>query len=535
MQREEDKNKIMGKKQSGSVLAYALVIMSVVMIILVSILGYISSQLKFSFNRVEKEKAFQSAEAGIYYYRWYLAHETSGQLPAVINAFLQTGGPMGFNPAEVTYEDIGKYQLVITPPTAGSTIINVESTGWSNKVPDMKRTVKARFRRPSWSEYAVLADEFMRFGEGTEVYGKIHSNGGIRFDGLVHNVVSSLLPSVNDPDHIGVNEFGVHTHVRVLPLTGVSSTILATEQATVSPVTLRPDIFEAGRQFPVADVSFAGVLSDLDVMRDAACVFDNNVPPNCTVINNCSATGCYFDNSGVGRQIILKANGTYDIYDVRSFNSYSAITSYFGKRANGNPCIPSVIAGMPNKCFDTANCFCNRATYHIINGGVIFVEDNVWLDANPSGGGYEKLDKSYQDGALIDSEAKLTVVAGGTDSKVFVGGSNLEYARSDGSNILGVVGQKDVEVIKNSLDNLTITGALLAQNGRVGRIHYYGDHKNSITVNGSIATKMRYGFAYTDGTGYDIRNLNFDNNLLYYPPPYFPTGTEYAIDLWEEL
>jgi len=259
------------------------------------------------------------------------------------------------------------------------------------------------------------------------------------------------------------------------------------------------------------------------------------MPPNCTVINNCSATGCYFDNSGVGRQIILKANGTYDIYDVRSFNSYSAITSYFGKRANGNPCIPSVIAGMPNKCFDTANCFCNRATYNIINGGVIFVENNVWLDANPSGGGYEKFDESYQDGTLIDSEAKVTVVAGGTDSKVFVGGSNLEYARSDGSNILGVVGQKDVEVIKNSLDNLTITGALLAQNGRVGRIHYYGDHKNSITVNGSIATKMRYGFAYTDGTGYDTRNLNFDNNLLYYPPPYFPTGTEYAIDLWEEL
>jgi hypothetical protein len=29
--------------------------------------------------------------------------------------------------------------------------------------------------------------------------------------------------------------------------------------------------------------------------------------------------------------------------------------------------------------------------------------------------------------------------------------------------------------------------------------------------------------------------LNFDNNLLYYPPPYFPTGTEYSIDLWDEL
>lgn len=529
------KNKFKEKKQKGSALAYALVIMSAVMIILVSILGYISSQLRFSFNRVEKEKAFQVAEAGIYYYRWYLAHETSGQLPTVINNFLQTGGPMGFNPEEVAYEDIGKYQLVITPPEEGSTIINVESTGWSNKFPDMKRTIKARFRRPSWSEYAVLADQFMRFGEGTEVFGKIHSNGGIRFDGLVHNVISSLLPNVNDPDHIGVDEFGVHTHVRVPPLTGVSASILATEQATVSPVTLRPDVFEAGRQFPVAEVSFLGVLSDLDVMKGTACSYDNNVPPNCTVVNDCLDSGCYFDSSGFGRQIILKSNGTYDIYKVRSFDSgSSAITSYFGKKANGNVCVPLITVGTPNKCRDRATCFCDYATENIPNDGVIFVEDNIWLDANPSGSEYEKIDKSYQNGALVDDEAKLTIVAGGADSVLFIGGSNLEYARSDGSNILGLIGKKDVEVIKNSLNNLNISGALLAQDGRVGRIHY-GDHKNSITVNGSIATKMRYGFAYTDGTGYNTRILNFDNNLLYYPPPYFPTGTEYAIDLWEEL
>jgi hypothetical protein len=77
----------------------------------------------------------------------------------------------------------------------------------------------------------------------------------------------------------------------------------------------------------------------------------------------------------------------------------------------------------------------------------------------------------------------------------------------------------------------------MAQLGRVGR-DYYSSHsydKDTITINGSMATNLRYGFAYTDGTGYDNRILNFDNNLLYYPPPYFPTGTEYAIDLWDEL
>jgi hypothetical protein len=50
-----------------------------------------------------------------------------------------------------------------------------------------------------------------------------------------------------------------------------------------------------------------------------------------------------------------------------------------------------------------------------------------------------------------------------------------------------------------------------------------------------MATNLRYGLAYSDGTGYTNRILIFDNNLLYWPPPYFPTGTEYSIDLWEEL
>jgi hypothetical protein len=90
----------------------------------------------------------------------------------------------------------------------------------------------------------------------------------------------------------------------------------------------------------------------------------------------------------------------------------------------------------------------------------------------------------------------------------------------------------------------------LAQTGRVGREFYTGgscgcgshsceDHKNTITVYGAIASNQRYGFAWIDGcprdTGYLNRNIYFDNNLLYYPPPYFPTGSQYLLDLWEEL
>ncbi len=52
---------------------------------------------------------------------------------------------------------------------------------------------------------------------------------------------------------------------------------------------------------------------------------------------------------------------------------------------------------------------------------------------------------------------------------------------------------------------------------------------------GAIATNVRMGFGYTDGTGFINRSLMFDNNLLYSPPPLFPTGNTYAIDLWDEI
>ena len=547
----------------GSALAYALVIMSVCMIILVSMLSYTASQLKFSFNRAEKEKAFQISEAGIYFYRWYLAHQVSGKTAQEINDFWQGGTALGVSaPFEDDFKDpeggvIGKYSIEVTPPDAGSTIVVAKATGWTNKEPNLKRTVQVRFRRPSWSEYAVLANHFMRFGTGTDVYGEIHCNEGIRFDGTAHNVVSSLAATLDDPDHSGGNEFGVHTHIH-------PPGVAADEAPPTDPVPTRNDIFLAGRQFPVPEVSFGGVSSDLSLMKKIACDF-NEGTSSCAVVNNCSADGCYFDNSDYGRHIVLNSNGTMsvrrvtnydkDAYDVKGrvlFQGYNTITA------------------------ESA-----ATSYTIPDNGIIFAEDNIWLE-----------------GTVNDK--KVTVVAANTTgaglpANVFLGINNLLYTNFDGRDVVGVIAQNNVEILKNSQNFLTLDAALLAQNGRVGREYYTcdtwkyevcrlwridgilklwsqvtseerangtcldwddwilytpndisddyqhcriwnaADHKDTITLNGSMATNLRYGFAYSNGTGYTNRILNFDNNLLYYPPPYFPTGTEYAIDSWEEL
>ena len=517
--------------RKGSVLAYALVMTMVVAIILTSLLQYITSQLKFSIYREHKEEAFQVAESGMYFYRWYLAHQVSGRTVQQIKDFWNSGTAYGVTtPYQAEFTDpeggaIGKYKIEVQKPDDDSTILMVKVTGWTYAQPNTKRIIQARFRRPSWSEYAVAANDVMRFGAGTNVFGKIHSNQGIRFDGVAHNIVSSSVISYDDPDHTGNVEFGVHTHINPPPATGQNDTF-RTLEAPPSSVPARTDVFLAGRKFPMPTIDFNGLVSDLNNMKT------ESRKPTGTLTNNCTTTGCYFDTTGLGRSVILKTTGTFDICTVSAYDSVSyAISSYAGiitgatkKPAdNGKACTTTAC------CIGTACAYINGTTngrcvsganYAIPNKGVLFVENNVWIE-----------------GAINND--RVSVVAAnllnGSKANMYVGNGNLLYTNFDGKDIIGLVAQQNISVILNSLNTLTIDAGMMAQSGRVGRDYYAGNHKSSITINGSMATNLRYGFAYTDGTGYDNRILNFDNNLLYYPPPFFPTGTEYAIDLWDEL
>jgi len=498
MKHEIKNSKIISRKYQGSALAYVLIIMTIVSIIVSSMLYYIVSQLRFSQNRADSEQAFQIAESGIYWYRWYLAYETSGKTVQQIASFWQTGHPLGVASDYITnWNDpgggtIGQYDIHVQAPDPSSTIVMVTSTGWTNAMPNVKSTIQVRFRRPSWSEYSVLANDDMRFGAGTVVYGKIQSNEGIRFDGVAHNMVSSSLASYQDPDHSGGPEFGVHTHINPPPQTGENDNYRPSE-APPNAVPSRPDVFMAGRQFPVPTVDFNGVVSNLGYMKTQA-----------------QSSGKYFNNTAGGVRIILNNNGTFNACVVNQYdNNLYSISQYQYLDSHGNV-----------KTCGTCSGSCMQ-TYAIPNNGVIYVENNAWVEG------------------VINGQ-KVTIVAanliGGAAPDIYLGINNLTYTNFNGNDIIGLIAQNNVSVVANSQNFLTIDGALLAQSGRVGRNDYPATYnKNTITVNGSIATNIRYGFAHTDGTGYTNRILNFDNNLLYYPPPYFPTGTQYSIDLWQEM
>jgi len=476
------------ERKGGQTLIVIIIMTFVVVFFLLGLTGWAISSQRIIQRNVAYEKVFQIAEAGVEYYRWHLAHaredyQDGNDWCCENPPCAQWCGPYYHNYYDKNQNLIGYFILNIKPPLAGSTITTIRSRGQLIN-DNLKRIIETQLAIPSLAKYAVAANDKMRFGEGTEIFGPIHSNDGIRFDGLAHNIVSSSKLSYDDPDHEGNLEFGVHTHkspIDPLPPNSIPN---------------RPDVFRAGRQFPVPSIDFDGISGDLAVIKSEA-----------------QQNGRYFSHSGyLGYHLILKTNQTFDLYRVtsvmpRPHNSCTSSQDGWGSWS------------IQNKTF--------LNNYSFPTNGLIFVEDNLWIDGQ------------------INS-ARLTIASGrfpenqNTNTSITIN-NNLKYTNYNGQDVIGLIAQKNINVGLYSVDDLQIDAALIAKNGRAGR-YYYNSYcgsyrsRTKITLNGMIASNQRYGFAYTDNSGYQIRNINYDNNLLYGPPPRFPlTSDQYSIISWKEI
>jgi hypothetical protein len=159
--------------------------------------------------------------------------------------------------------------------------------------------------------------------------------------------------------------------------------------------------------------------------------------------------------------------------------------------------------------------------------GVIFIEDHIWVRGQINGDRLTIASGRFPDNPSTRTNINFT--------------TSTTYTNYDGTDVLGFIAQNHVNISLRSENIIRIDGALIAQNGRVGRFYYDSDcgtgyKRDELTSYGMIGTNQRYGFAYTDGTGYKLRNLIYDVNLLYGPPPSFPLTTDqYAQISWEEL
>ncbi|MDB5266725.1 MAG: hypothetical protein JWN89_540 [Parcubacteria group bacterium] len=475
----------------GYFLIQMLVFAGIAVIVISGLITFANTNMKAGRIGILREQAFQAAEAGIEYYRWHLAHAktdytdgTGSSTPSVHNFYDKSG------------DLLGTFTLTITPPLLGSTLVTIRSVGVSALDSSAKRTIIAKFAIPSFAKFAVVGNSDLRIGEDTEVFGPLHSNGGIHFDGIAHNVVTSALSTYNDPDHTGAVEFGVHTHKNIPPASGVDDNFRPLE-APPSSLTPRADVFIAGRQFPVPAVDFTGITANLSQMKTDA-----------------QAAGKYLSSSGrQGYKIIFKTNDTFDVYKVTNLISPAGSCTNSASQTGWG-------TWMPNSTTFVGN-YPNPAN------GIVFVEDNAWVEGQIN-------------------TARVTVAAArfpdnpSTRPSITVN-NNLLYTNYNGLDVLSLVSQGDINVGMQGLTTLRIDAALMAQNGRVGR-YYYGsgcspyNTRTSLTLYGMIGSATRYGFAYTDGTGYQTRTIVYDPNLLYAPPPSFPlTSDQYQVISWQEV
>lgn len=475
-------------KNSGQILAQVLVFASIGILLITALTSWATGNVRVSRESFYREQAIEIAEAGVDYYRWHLAHAPQDFLDGTA-----TSGPYIHDFFDKDGSKIGTFTLEITPPPIGTTIVTVRSTGQVDAYPSVYRKIETKLAIPSLAKFAVVANDDMRFGAGTEVFGPVHSNGGIRFDGVAHNIVSSSRSTYDDPDHSGSAEYAVHTHIS------------PTDPLPPTALPMRPDVFLAGRQLSIPSFDFTGLTSDLASIK-----------------TNAQSSGRYIAPSGAqGYRIVLKTNDTFDLYKVNSLLvPASNCTNTQNQSGWGTWSIGS--AG-------SAQTFV--ANYTFPANGLVFVEDNLWVEGQIN-------------------TARLTIAAArfpdnpSTRASITVN-SNVLYTNYDGTDVISLIAQNNFNVGMASADTLRIDAAIVAQNGRAGRYYYNGPGNNTctpyhsrttLTLYGMIATNLRYGFAYTDGTGYNTRNIVYDANLLYGPPPSFPlTSDQYSTISWQEI
>lgn len=460
-------------------------------VIVALIAGFISlaaSLLQISVRSQNKLQAFAVAEAGIEYYRWHLAHAPRDFTDGTGNP-----GPYVHNYYNKDGTQIGQFSLAITPPPFGSSVVTITSTGKVLADPSVTKVIKVQLGISSILNYSAVVNDNVLFGTGTVTYGTIFSNGGIQFNGVAYGPVESALSTWSDPNNSNKTEWGVYT---------IKS---PQDPQPPTPVPSRPDVFTAGRFFPVPAVDFTGIVETLATLKMQA-----------------QASGTYYaSSSAFGYDLALATSGIYSMYKV------------------------TALAPLPNGCTNTSNepgwgvwsvgTETLVATGTIPANGIIFAEDDLWVR-----------------GQIQNKH--LTIAAGrfptnpSTYANITINSSTL-YTNYNGSDTIGYIAQNNFTVGLFSEDILRIDGAVLAQNGRVGRYYYSPPNNNNntnkcgntvvrqkITLYGSVVSGGQYGFGFDDGTGYQERDIIYDPNLLFSPPPNFPeTSNAYSLISWQEV
>lgn len=467
----------------GYLLILVLVFGAIFFTIISSFTVFIVTQSKLIAQRVEVETAGQIAEAGLNYYKWYLAHFPND----VTNG---TGLP---GPYIGVYSDpeggpIGEYSLSIASTTYCGDVasIRVTSVGSTYEMPNVKRTMTARYTKPTVADYAFILNSNVWAGSDRIVNGPYHSNGGIRFDGTNNGTVTSGQTTWTCDSGFGCSPTGNRNGV--FTTTGNPNTALF--------------------DFPASNIDFNGITVDLSQMKTRA---QNN-------------GGLYIGPSGgtnAGYRITFNSNNTISVRRVTSTithrgNATGAVADWTDERH-----IINNVSAPTNYAISTS-C------------PLIYVEDKVWLEGTVA--------SRVAIAAASDTATNPSMILQGNITYTSATNSAL-LAIAEQDVLIGVNVPEDmyingIFIAKNGKYGRNLycgTGVSGCSGNNLPTAYLSSAALNSENFNGTIVSNGRVGTQWTNGSGFDNRYNTYDRNLVNNPPPLIPsTSDDYEFSDWQD-
>jgi len=205
-------------RSRGSVTLLVLVFGAIFFTLLMALSSFVLVENRTQDITQEKSKAFNIAEAGLNYYRWFLSH-----FPGDAQNGTGHGGPYASSYVDPEGGTAGTYTLSIVGNSTCGVVqsIDVTSTGVPSDATGVSSVVWARYAKPSIARYSLILGASTWF-DGTVFHGPMHSNGGLRMDNTSNNApVTSSLSSwscdysfgCSEPNMVCANHRALHaTH-----------------------------------------------------------------------------------------------------------------------------------------------------------------------------------------------------------------------------------------------------------------------------------------------------------------------------------
>jgi hypothetical protein len=445
------------------------------------------------------------AEAGLNQYLWMLASGSS----SITNNWAipgNTGSDPHYQQLDLTdiytHEVQGTYAIKVNPPDATTSNVQVVVTGLAASTTDAPRTVYAQLGRPSFSQYILLTNDEVWIGGPLtrQWYGKTHSNTGVVIDTANINGTVSSANATYTSGMFGGSHNGVWSgHLTTVPSGDASRKFWS---------------------FPVPAIDFLTVTSDFTKLSSLAVGTGVNIP-----YSSSTAHG-----SNEGWYIKLLPNEKYHIRRVTGETENPTYSS--GNDIGGTLTIStSNSAGIGD------------GAYNYPTNGVIFVNDNVWVEGTNVTGRITIASTGQLNGSGKNSATSIHIVG------------DLTYKDKDGTVAVGLIAQNNIEIPRYApwqkggqvdQQDMEIDAAMIAELGKEScnaadaSGNTYGPIRDMLTIYGSVASYHRPYRAAVDNWGNTLGGFAngtnaYDAFLLHNPPPYTPVIGTYQIIHWKEL